>query len=210
MSYLARANLALSVTLTAISTLIAPLVTPLLMQWLAGQYITIDFWKMVVDIMEIIILPIGAGLVFNYFLHGKFKILDRIMPILSMGGIALIIVVITAAGRNELLVVGPVLMLAMLMHNLTGYFLGYWSGRLLKMKETDCRTIALEVGLQNGGMASGLALAMGKLSTVGLAPAVFAPIMNITGSSLALWWRAHTTPEIIEEQKLAAEETRSH
>jgi BASS family bile acid:Na+ symporter len=210
MSYLARANLALSVTLTAISTLIAPLVTPLLMQWLAGEYITIDFWKMVVDIMEIIILPIGAGLVFNYFLHGKFKILDQIMPILSMAGIALIIVVITAAGRNELLVVGPLLIVAMLMHNLTGYLLGYWSGRLLKMKETDCRTIALEVGLQNGGMASGLALAMGKLATVGLAPAVFAPIMNITGSSLALWWRAHTTPEMLEEEKLQVKETRSH
>ncbi len=210
MSYLARANLALSVTLTAISTLIAPLVTPLLMQWLAGQYITIDFWKMVVDIMEIIILPIGAGLVFNYFLHGKFKILDQIMPVLSMAGIALIIVVITAAGRNELLVVGPLLIVAMLLHNMTGYFLGYWSGRLLKMKETDCRTIALEVGLQNGGMASGLALAMGKLSTVGLAPAVFAPIMNITGSSLALWWRAHTTSEMIQEKQLEVKDIRSH
>jgi BASS family bile acid:Na+ symporter len=210
MSYLARANLALSVTLTAISTLIAPLVTPLLMQWLAGQYITIDFWKMVADIMQIIILPIGAGLVFNYFLHGKFKILDQIMPVLSMAGIALIIVVITAAGRNELLVVGPLLIVAMLMHNLTGYFLGYWSGRLLKMTERDCRTIALEVGLQNGGMASGLALSMGKLATVGLAPAVFAPIMNITGSSLALWWRAHTTPEMIKEHQVEIKETGSH
>jgi BASS family bile acid:Na+ symporter len=78
------------------------------------------------------------------------------------------------------------------------------------MKETDCRTIALEVGLQNGGMASGLALAMGKLSTVGLAPAVFAPIMNITGSSLALWWRAHSTPEMMEEEKFQVKETRSH
>lgn len=195
MSYLARANLALSVTLTAISTLIAPIVTPLLMQWLAGQYVSIDFWAMVTDIMKIIILPIGAGLVFNYFLHGKFKILDDIMPVLSMAGITLIIVVITAAGRNELLVVGPLLIVAMLTHNLSGYLLGYWSGRLLRMKEVDCRTIALEVGLQNGGMASGLALAMGKLSTVGLAPAIFAPIMNITGSSLALWWRAHTKSE---------------
>jgi bile acid:Na+ symporter, BASS family len=193
MSYLARANLALSVTLTAISTLIAPLVTPLLMQLLAGQYIAIDFWAMVRDIMEIIILPIGAGLAFNYFLHGKFKWLDEIMPLFSMAGITLIIVVITAAGRDSLLVVGPLLIVAMLLHNVTGYFLGYWSGRLLRMKEVDCRTIALEVGLQNGGMASGLALSMGKLSTVGLAPAIFAPIMNITGSTLALWWRSHTS-----------------
>jgi BASS family bile acid:Na+ symporter len=200
MTYLARANLALSVTLTAISTLIAPFVTPLFMELLAGQYVEVDFWKMVLDIVKIVILPIGAGLIFNHFLHGKFKVLDNIMPTISMLGIALIIVVITSAGRNDLLVVGPLLILAMLLHNLSGYFLGYWSGRLLRMSEKDCRTISLEVGLQNGGLASSLALAMGKLSTVGLAAAVFAPIMNITGSSLALWWRAHTKAEPGDEE----------
>jgi BASS family bile acid:Na+ symporter len=195
MSYLARANVALSVTLTAIATLLAPLMTPMFMQLLAGQYVSIDFWKMVVDITKIIIVPVGAGLIFNHFLHGKFKVLDDIMPVISMLGIGLIIVVITAAGRNDLLIVGPLLILACFIHNVSGYFLGYWASRALRMPEIDCRTIALEVGLQNGGLGSGLALAMGKLSTVGLAPAVFSPIMNSTGSSLALWWRAHTKPE---------------
>jgi BASS family bile acid:Na+ symporter len=205
MSYLARANLALAVTLTAVSTLLAPLVTPLLMQLLAGQYVSIDFWAMMTDILRIIIVPIGVGLIFNYFLHGKFKILDDILPVLSMTGIALIIVVITAAGRNALLVVGPLLILAMLTHNLTGYFLGYWSSRLLRMPEVDCRTIAIEVGLQNAGLGSSLALAMGKLTTVGLAPAVFAPIMNITGSSLALWWRGHPLEQATTEEILPAD-----
>lgn len=190
MTYLARANLALSVTLTAISTFIAPFVTPLFMQLLAGQYVTIDFWAMVWDITKIVIIPVTAGLVFNYFLHGRFKILDDIMPVLSMLGIGLIIVVITAAGRDALLVVGISLVGAVLLHNISGYFLGYWSARLLRLNERDCRTIAIEVGLQNAGLGSSLALAMGKLSTVGLAPAIFAPVMNITGSSLALWWRA--------------------
>lgn len=195
MTYLARANLALSVTLTAISTLIAPFVTPFFMQLLAGQYVAVDFGAMVWDITKIILLPIGAGLVFNYFLHGKFKVLDSIMPFISMFAIALIIVVITAAGRNDLLVVGPLLIVAVLIHNLSGYILGYWSSRLLRMPERDCRTIALEVGLQNGGLASSLALGMGKLSTVGLAAAVFGPTMNITGSTLALWWRSKPLPE---------------
>jgi BASS family bile acid:Na+ symporter len=190
MTYLARANLALSVTLTAISTFIAPFVTPLFMQLLAGQYVVIDFWSMVWDITKIVIIPVTAGLIFNRFLHGRFKILDDIMPTISMIGIGLIIVVITAAGRNALLVVGGYLILAVLIHNMSGYFLGYWSARLLRMREKDCRTIAIEVGLQNAGLGSSLALSMGKLATVGLAPAVFAPIMNITGSSLALWWRA--------------------
>jgi bile acid:Na+ symporter, BASS family len=200
MSYLARANVALSVTLTAIATLLAPLMTPMFMQLLAGQYVSIDFWKMVVDITKIIIVPVGAGLIFNHFLHGKFKVLDDIMPVISMLGIGLIIVVITAAGRNDLLVVGPLLILACFIHNVSGYFLGYWASRALRMPEVDCRTIALEVGLQNGGLGSGLALAMGKLSTVGLAPAVFSPIMNSTGSSLALWWRAHTKAEDITKR----------
>jgi BASS family bile acid:Na+ symporter len=200
MTYLARANLALSVTLTAISTMIAPFVTPLFMQLLAGQYVEVDFWKMMFDIIKIVILPIGAGLIFNHFLHGKFKWLDEVMPLFSMLAIALILVVITAAGRNDLLVVGPLLFIAVLIHNLSGYFLGYWSSRLLRMPEKDCRTIALEVGLQNAGLASGLALAMGKLSTVGLAAAVFGPTMNISGSTLALWWRSKPLPEDSHEK----------
>jgi len=193
MTYLARANLALSVTLTAISTFIAPFVTPFFMQWLAGQYVEVDFLKMMMDILEITIIPIAAGLVFNYFLAGKFKWLDAIMPVFSMAAIALIIVVIVAAGRDNLLVVGPLLVVAVLMHNLAGYFLGYWSGRLLRMKEPDCRTIAIEVGMQNGGLASAIALQMGKVATVGLAAVIFSPIMNITGSLLASWWRDKPT-----------------
>jgi bile acid:Na+ symporter, BASS family len=203
MSYLARANVALSVTLTALATLLAPLMTPLLMELLAGQYVAINFWDMVVDITKIIIVPVGGGLIFNHFLHGKFKFLDEIMPVISMAGIGLIIVVITSAGRNDLLVVGPLLILACLIHNVTGYTIGFWASKALNMPEKDCRTVALEVGLQNAGLGSALALAMGKLSTVGLAPAIFSPIMNSSGSTLALWWRARTKEEVEPDDKNA-------
>lgn len=188
MSYLAKANLALSVSLTTVATLVAPLMTPLLMRELAQEYVPIDFWSMLWDITKLVILPVLAGLLFNHFLHGRVDWLDRAMPIVSMVGIALIIVVITAAGRDDLLRIGPLLILAVLLHNLSGYGFGYGAARALRLPEQDCRTIALEVGLQNGGLASGLALTMGKLATVGLAPAVFGPLMNITGSSLATWW----------------------
>jgi BASS family bile acid:Na+ symporter len=116
-----------------------------------------------------------------------------------MGGIVFIITIITAAGRDNLLKVGGLLILATFIHNLAGYFFGYWSARLLKFHERDCRTIALEVGMQNAGLASGLALSMGKLATAGLAPAIFGPVMNITGSSLASWWHNHL-PEDVEGQ----------
>jgi BASS family bile acid:Na+ symporter len=196
MSYLARANLALSVAVTTVSTLLAPFLTPLLMQLLAGEFIEIKFWDMVWDITKIVIFPIIAGLIFNHFLHGRFRWVDKAMPILSMVGIALIIVVITAAGRDSLLKVGGLLIIATFIHNVAGFFLGYWSGRLLKFPEKDCRTIALEVGMQNGGLASGIALTMGKLATVGLAPAIFGPLMNITGSTLASWWHNRPTGEV--------------
>ena len=189
MAYLANANVALSVTLTAVATLLAPLMTPLLMEFYAGEFVPIDFWAMLFSIVKIVIVPIVLGLLFNYFFHGKVKWLDLILPKISMAAIVLIITIITAAGRDNLLSIGLFLILAAIIHNLLGYFLGYWSCRLFKMKEQDCRTIALEVGMQNGGLASGIALEMGKVATVGLAPAVFGPWMNISGSSLAIWWR---------------------
>ena len=195
MAYLAKANVALSVTLTAVATIIAPFMTPLLMKYLAGSFVPIDFYAMMISIFKMVILPVVLGLVFNYFFQGKAKWLDKAMPIVSMSAIALIIMIITAAGRDSLLSIGLLLVVIAIIHNLMGYLLGYWSCRLLKMKEQDCRTIALEVGMQNGGLASGIALEMGKVSTVGLAPAVFGPWMNISGSSLATWWRDKGTIE---------------
>ncbi|MDB4925077.1 bile acid:sodium symporter family protein [Mucilaginibacter sp.] len=192
-SYLAKANLALSITITAVSTMLAPLLTPLLMKLLAGSFIQIDAFKMMFDIFKMVIVPIGAGLIFNRIFIGKVKWLDTAMPLVSMFGITFIIVIITAAGRASLLTIGPLLLLLVLVHNLLGYTLGYWSGRLFKMNERDCRTMAIEVGMQNGGLASGIAKEMGKMATVGLAPAVFGPLMNITGSVLASWWHKKPT-----------------
>lgn len=192
MSYLAKANLALSITITSICTLIAPFTTPLLMKLLAGAFIEINVLDMMWDISKMILLPIGLGLIVNRLLRGNSKWLDEYMPILSMLGIALIIVVITAAGRDSLLNIGPLLILLVMVHNLMGYFLGYWFGRLCRLNERDCRTVAIEVGMQNGGLASGIAKEMGKIATVGLAAAVFGPLQNITGSILASYWQKKT------------------
>lgn len=254
MSFLAKANLALSVTLTAFATLLSPIMTPLLMQTFAGEMVEIDFLDMMLSIFNMVILPICAGLIFNlflngnksrktiiiqmtayilimlfknlldysshditqseiissfvkdliifgilpiiaayifkYFANGRKDILEKMLSFISMLGIGIIIVVITAAGRDSLLEVGLLLIIACLIQNMFGYTLGYFVAKLLRLKEKDCRTIALEVGMQNGGLASGLAMQMGKIATVGLAPAVFGPMMNITGSSLATWWRS--------------------
>ncbi|MFD2100708.1 bile acid:sodium symporter family protein [Flagellimonas iocasae] len=192
MAYIGKANLALSVTLTTVATLLAPFVTPILMKTFGGQLIPIDLWGMMWSIIKITILPIAGGLIFNKLFHGKTEWLDKAMPLVSMGGIALIITVITAAGRDNLLTMGFVLILVGLIHNISGYFFGYWGCKLFRLDERSCRTIAFEVGMQNAGLASGLANEMGKVATVGLAPAVFGPMMNITGSILASHWHKNS------------------
>jgi BASS family bile acid:Na+ symporter len=253
MSFLAKANLALAVTVGAISTLLSPFITPTLMKWLGGQFIEVSFWNMMLDILNMIILPIVAGFTFNLFakkntsrksmiiqlasymiiimlttlvfaksrnagftefivrfikslgwfyflpmvgaiilskyLRGDNRIMEKILSLFSMVGIAVIVTIITASGRDSLLQVGLLLIVTSLLHNFTGYSLGYLLAWLTGMPERDRRTIAFEVGMQNGGLASGLALQMGKIATVGLAPAIFGPLMNITGSVLANWWR---------------------
>jgi len=253
MSYIARANLALAVTISAVSTLLSPFITPLLMKWLGGQFIEVNFWNMMLDILNMIILPVTAGFIFNLFsigregrkakflqmtaylviilltnlvyvkskqadfagflvafiksagwfyllpmtgaiilknvLKGDNQWLGKILSFISMLGIAVIITIITAAGRDSLLQVGALLLITSLLHNFAGYSLGYSLSWLFRMPEKDRRTIAFEVGMQNGGLASGLALQMGKIATVGLAPAIFGPLMNVTGSALATWWR---------------------
>lgn len=189
MAYISGANLALSLTLTAVATLLAPVMTPFLMKLLADQLVPIDFLGMLISISKIVLLPIGAGLIFNHFAHGKFPWLDKALPVISMAGIAIIIVVITAAGHESLMKIGLVLVAVVLVHNTLGYTFGYSLSRLFGMDKKSSRTIAIEVGMQNSGLASGIALQMGRVATMGLAPAVFGPLMNITGSSLATWWR---------------------
>ncbi|WP_247236946.1 bile acid:sodium symporter family protein [Telluribacter sp. SYSU D00476] len=207
MSYIAKANVALSLTITAVATLMAPILTPLLMKLLAGTFVEVNFMKMMVDIIKMIILPIGLGLLVNYIFRKQSVWLNRYMPLVSMVGIALIISIITAAGRESLLTIGVALIACTLIHNILGYALGYTSARLLGLPEQDCRTISLEVGLQNGGLASGIALQMGKVATVGLAPALFGPIMNITGSILASWWSKKEVVEVVRTEEKARQMT---
>ena len=131
---------------------------------------------------------IGA-IIMTHYLKGDNKFMENILSMISMVGIAVIVTIITASGRDSLLEVGALLLVTSLLHNVAGYSLGYWLSWLFGMPEKDRRTIAFEVGMQNGGLASGLALQMGKIATVGLAPAIFGPLMNVTGSVLANFWR---------------------
>ncbi len=195
LAFIAKANMPLSVTIAAISTLVAPVMTPFLMKILAGQYVEIDFVKMMLHVVKIIIVPIVLGLIVNKIIRNGVKWLQTIMPIISMCGVLMMLIVIVSSGRDSLLKIGPLLFIASIIHHTTGYLLGYWSGRLMRLDERSCRTISLEVGMQNGGLAAGIALQMGKIATVGLAAAIAVPWMTISGSLLANWWRNRTVKE---------------
>ncbi|MGE9313245.1 bile acid:sodium symporter family protein [Niabella sp. CJ426] len=267
MVYLARANLVLSVIVTAMATLAAPFLTPLLMKTFAGTLIEVKFVDMMIEIIKIVIVPIGAALLHDYLkgankarargiaiaavicavyalavllwlypgaaeggashaalqslelsgflaaavvagtlyhqLYKAYPKIDRLMPFISMFGIIYFTTVTTAAGRDNLMKVGFLLFIASVIHNAAGYFFGYWFSRFFGLDKNSSRTVAFEVGLQNGGMASGLAGSMGKLGTVGLAAAVFSPWMNISGSILANYWRKR--PVESAKEKLTAE-----
>lgn len=253
--YLARGNVALAVTVTACSTLVSPFMTPFLMKSLAGRMVPIDFVAMMIEVFNMVIVPVVAGLIAHRILFGTdrwahsarhlaivalcgfamavavdlvptqhtgslatlsrgavigFALIglvaltklvvavwrrgpsdwmDKVLPFVSMAGICLIIAIIGARSRDRLLAVGPALIIAAILHNAIGYVLGYWLARVVRLDEGACRTIAVEVGMQNGGMATGLAMSVLKSADAALAPAIFGTWMNISGSVLASWWR---------------------
>ena len=185
---LAKANVPLSITITTIATMVAPFATPFLMKFLGGELVEVNALKMMWDMCKIVLIPVFIGFMLNKFLPKVVSYIKEYLPLVSMAGILYVIATITAAGKSSLEAVGVLLFLTVLLHNLGGYVFGYFSARALGMDEKDSRTVSIEVGMQNGGLASALAVEMGKAATVGLAAAIFGPLMNITGSLLAGFW----------------------
>lgn len=191
-AYLARGDVALSVTMTACSTLMAPLMTPLMMAWLAGAVIKVPMIDMLISIVNIVVLPTIGGIVANYLLQ-RMRIrgawLDSFLSALAMLAICIVIGIIVAQSRSSIFTVGPLVALAAVLHNSLGFALGYGGARWLGMTETESRTISIEVGMQNGGMATALATNVLHSAQAALAGAIFGPWMSISGSVLASYWR---------------------
>ncbi len=197
-TYLAKGNVALSVTMTAVSTLLAPVMTPLMVYLYARQNIDVDYVGMFWSILATVVVPVLLGLVANGLMK-RWKIdtgkAERWLAILSMVAICLICGLICAKSQGQIAKVGLVLLVGVTIHNIFGYLLGYWGSRVVGMNEQDSRTIAIEVGLQNGGMAANLATDVLKNASAAIAPALFAPVMNVTGSILAAIWAQQSKTE---------------
>ncbi|WP_136193494.1 bile acid:sodium symporter family protein [Actinomyces procaprae] len=187
-SYLSRGDVALSVTMTSISTLLAPLMTPLLTQWLAGQYMPVDAGSMAMSIVKIVLVPVIGGLVVRALL-GRF--VERVLPVMpwvSVLGICYVVIAVVSGSADKIASAGALVLAVVAVHNCLGYLLGYGIGRVTSRDEKASRTTAIEVGMQNSGLAAGLA-AQYFSPEAALPGAVFSIWHNLSGAVVAALFR---------------------
>lgn len=189
-TYLAKGDLALSVGMTGVSTLLAPLMTPLLTWALAGKSVDVNVVSMFLSILWVVILPIAAGLVVKWLWPRFTEQATDYLPAFSSIAIAFIVAIIIAANASKLLVGGGVILLVVMLHNLCGLSIGYLIGSLLRLTSAKKRAISIEVGMQNSGLASSLAtihFAAYPLATI--PGAIFSVWHNISGAAVAYLYR---------------------
>jgi BASS family bile acid:Na+ symporter len=185
--YLARGDVALSITLTAVSTLLAVVLTPLLTWLYIGQRVPVPVTDMMMDIFMIIIIPVAAGVLVNHYFGQALHPVKRVFPFISMLAIILIIGIIMALAQPQLHLMALPVIAAVVWHNLFGMAAGYYAGKMLGFDPKICRTLAIEVGMQNSGL--GVALAKTYFSVFAALPgAVFSVWHNISGALYAGYW----------------------
>ncbi|KZN47261.1 bile acid:sodium symporter family protein [Pseudoalteromonas luteoviolacea] len=187
MCFLAKGDVALSISMTAISTLLGVVLTPFLISFYAGQLVDIPVMAMMLNLVKIVLAPVMLGLAINMIFGKTIKTIQPVLPLISMLTIIFIIAVIVALNKSQISSLGPIILLAVILHNSIGLLSGYWVARWCGCQERVCRTIAFEVGLQNSGLAVALAM---KFFAPGaaLAGTLFSIWHNISGSILASFW----------------------
>jgi BASS family bile acid:Na+ symporter len=186
-TYLARGNVALSISLTSLSTILAVLLTPLITLLLADASIDVPASKMLISILTIVIFPVGLGLALKHFFANRIVAVEHYLPLVAVCAIVIIIAIITALNAGQFSQLGLTVLFAVILHNLFGITTGYAAARLLGYESRECRTLAIEVGMQNSGLA--VALAIKHFSAAAALPgAVFSIWHNLSGSALAFFW----------------------
>lgn len=186
-SFLAKADVALSVTLTLMSTLLAIAATPLLTWLLVGQTVPVAVGGMLLSLLRIVLIPVLLGVLLNTLFHKRLRRLQPIFPLVATVAIAIVIAIVVALNQERLATTGLAVMAAVVLHNLVGLLGGYWIPRLLGYDPVTCRTLSIEVGMQNSGLS--VALAVQYFSALAALPgAIFSVWHNLSGAVLASWW----------------------
>ncbi|MFD5849768.1 bile acid:sodium symporter family protein [Cytobacillus pseudoceanisediminis] len=187
MVYLAKGNVPLSIAMTSVSTLLAPIMTPLLLLMLAGQWMPVDAVAMFMSIVQVIIVPIVLGLAIKKFFPVAVEKSLTILPLISVAAIITIVVAVVSGNSATIAASGLLIFTAVMLHNGFGLLLGYFSGKVLGQDEVNRRAIAIEVGMQNSGL--GVALATAHFGPLAALPSVLAAAWhNISGPILATYW----------------------
>lgn len=186
-TYLARGDVALSVTMTSISTLLSPLLTPLLTLWLAGHWMPIPVAGLLLSILQIVLVPVVLGVVAQRYFSKTVAKGIEIMPLVSVTAIVAIVGAIVGRNAERILSIGPLILLGVIAHNGLGLWLGYGVGSMLRFGKAQRRAVAIEVGMQNSGLAVALAVTHFGPSAA-IPAALFSVWHNVTGPLLATIW----------------------
>ena len=191
-TFLAKGDVALSVGMTAVSTLLAPFVTPALVLFLAGQAIHVEVIGMFVSILQVVIFPILLGFVVSYYFRKFINGIIPYLPAISTLAIVTIVLIVVSHNATKLLSCSFVVVIVVMLHNLFGYSLGYWVAKIIKLSRPKCIAISVEVGMQNSGLATALATTHFAFYPMAAVPAViFSAWHNISGSIIAHIYRSH-------------------
>ena len=184
MTYIAKGNVALSVSMTAVSTLLSVVMTPLLLSLLIGSSVEIPTQAILASLIKIIVLPVALGVMLNHYAHHWVNKIEPLLAPTAVITILVIIAIVVALNQSRLADVALAVVAATLLHNLSGLTLGYFAAYALGFNAIICRTIAIEVGMQNSGLATALAIKFFN-QTAALPGAIFSIWLNITGSIFA-------------------------
>ncbi len=186
MTYLSKGDVALSVGMTSVSTILAPFLTPLLTKLYAGQTVDVNVVSMFISIIKVVIVPILLGFIINHFFKKFTEAAVEVLPLISTTAIVAIVAAVVSANSAKIMTCGLLIIGVVILHNVLGYLVGYAIGRVLKLDESKCRAISIEVGMQNSGLATSLAtvhFAQYPLATI--PGAVFSVWHNVSGAILA-------------------------
>lgn len=185
-TYIARGDVALSVGMTTVSTLIAPLMTPLLVVVLGGAWIQVPFFAMILSVVKIILIPVMLGIVLNKIFNQHIEKIKGVLPLISVIAIVMIIAGIVAKNTTKIISCGILVLVVVVIHNLCGLIVGFIIAKMAKLEYSKATAVAIEVAMQNSGLAVSLAMinfATNPLAT--LPGAIFSVWHNISGSILA-------------------------
>lgn len=189
-TYIAGGDVALSVGMTIVSTLLAPLATPLLVFGLAGAWVNVSLWAMIISVVKVVLIPVLLGLLLHTLFRSKIKPAQDVFPLVSVAAIVFIIAGIVAVNREKVLTSGLIVIGLVAIHNLVGLGLGYLAARQAKASYAKTTAIAIEVGMQNSGLAIALATANFAANPLATLPgAIFSVWHNISGSLFASYRR---------------------